>query len=83
MSTGILLELRVCETTIAWQCSSHTGMAMQEAELGLERDSAAVMSGPVQGYGEEPEEAAPVKHIAKGLFHTGAHLSRPGINTLG
>ena len=36
------------------------------------------MSGPVQSFGEEPEEAVPVKYIAKELFPTGDNLSRSG-----
>ncbi len=43
---------------------------MQEADQAAEGIGAAVMSGPVQSF-EEPEEAAPLKHIAKELFPTG------------
>ena len=39
------------------------------------------MSGPVQSFEEEPEEAVPVKHIAKELFPDGDHLSRSGNRT--
>ncbi len=50
---------------------------MQEADQGVERVGAAVMSGPVQSF-EEPEEAAPLKHSAKELFPTGDPPPNPG-----
>ena len=54
---------------------------MQEADQDTERVSRAVMSGPVQCFEEEPEEAAPVKHIAKELFPIGDHPFRSGSRT--
>jgi hypothetical protein len=44
---------------------------VQEAQQSEEGISGAVMSGRGQGYAKEPEEALPIKPIAKELFPTG------------
>ena len=54
---------------------------VQEADQGIERIGAAVLSGPMESFEalEEPEEAASAKLIAKELFPTGDSLPRSGI----
>ncbi len=54
---------------------------VQEADQGTEGLSAAGMAGPVQVVDEDPQEASPVKHIAKELFPAGDPLSRSDIRS--